>query len=149
MPLHAPVTAVGTRSQRGLTLIEVLIAVLVLSIGLLGLAGLQATSLQFNHSSNLRSQATNLAYEMTDRMRANRDAALNGQYNLAIDAATPGTGTVPGADLAAWRTALATRLPSGEGSVAVDTDGIATIVVRWDDSRGAEAPLVFTLTTQI
>lgn len=144
-----PATLHESRTGRGFTLIEVLIAVLVLSIGLLGLAGLQATSLQFNHSANLRSQATNLAYEMTDRMRANRDAALNGQYNLAIDASTPGTGTVPGADLAAWRGALATRLPSGTGSVAVDAGGIATIVVRWDDSRGAEDALTFTLTTQL
>jgi type IV pilus assembly protein PilV len=134
--------------QHGLTLIEVLIAVLVLSIGLLGLAGLQATSLQFNHSANLRSQATNLAYEMTDRMRANREAALNGQYNLAVGG-TPTAGTVPGDDLAAWRESLSDRLPSGTGSVEVDANGIATVVVQWDDSRGAEAALEFTLTTRL
>lgn len=142
MPIRA------ATSQRGLTLIEVLIAVLVLSIGLLGLAGLQATSLQFNHSANLRSQATNLAYEMTDRMRANRDAALNGQYNLALTA-TPSAGTVPGDDLTAWRDALSDRLPSGAGSVQVDGNGIATVVVQWDDSRGAETEMQFVLTTQL
>ncbi len=142
MPIRA------ATSQRGLTLIEVLIAVLVLSIGLLGLAGLQATSLQFNHSANLRSQATNLAYEMTDRMRANRDAALNGQYNLALTA-TPSAGTVPGDDLTAWRDALSDRLPSGTGSVQVDANGIATVVVEWDDSRGAETEMQFVLTTQL
>lgn len=69
--------------ERGFTLIEVLVAMVVLSIGLLGLAGLQATSLKSNQSAYHRSQATQLAYEMADRMRANREYAkvlLNNVY---------------------------------------------------------------------
>ncbi|MCS6948044.1 MAG: type IV pilus modification protein PilV, partial [Steroidobacteraceae bacterium] len=66
---------------RGFTLIEALIAVLVLSIGLLGIAGLQLASLQTNSVAYQRSQATMLAYDLLDRMRANRTAALNGAYD--------------------------------------------------------------------
>ena len=55
----------------GFTLIEVLVAMLVLAVGLLGLAGLQATSLRNNQSAYNRSQATQLAYDIADRMRAN------------------------------------------------------------------------------
>ncbi len=60
------------RGNEGFTLLEILVAVLVLSIGLLGIAGLQVTGLRFNHSAYARTQATLLAYELADRMRANR-----------------------------------------------------------------------------
>ncbi len=59
------------KTNTGFTLIEVLIAMLVLAVGLLGLAGLQATSLRNNQSAYNRSQATQLAYDLADRMRAN------------------------------------------------------------------------------
>jgi type IV pilus assembly protein PilV len=74
------------KCNRGFTLLEVLVAVLVLSIGLLGLAGLQAASLRNNHSGYLRSQATILAYDYIDRMRANRDVALTTNlYETSFD----------------------------------------------------------------
>jgi type IV pilus assembly protein PilV len=128
-------------AQRGFTMIEVLVAVLVLSIGLIGLASLQGVSLQFNNSAYLRSQATNLAYDMADRVRANRRAALNGaEYNLAVGVATPAPGTLADTDLSEWRTALQNSLPAGTGGVEVPagTENL-TIVVCWDDSRGAGA----------
>lgn len=138
----------GRRGQSGMTLIEVLIAVLVLSVGLLGLAAMQTVSLRQNQSAAVRSQATLLAYEITDRMRANRQAALDGDYNLAIGAATPTPSDIPTTDLADWRNELELRLPAGTGSVEVD-DEIATIVVQWDDSRGAEAPMTFQYMTRL
>ena len=61
----------------GFTLIEVLIAMLVLAVGLLGLAGLQATSLKNNQSAYNRSQATQLAYDIADRMRSNPSVGGN------------------------------------------------------------------------
>lgn len=125
--------------QRGFSMIEVLIAVLVLSIGLIGLASLQGVSLQFNNSAYLRSQATNLAYDMADRVRANRAAALNFQYNLAVAAATPAPGALPDTDLNEWRTALQNSLPAGTGEVEVRPDNTLAIVVCWDDTRGAGA----------
>ena len=69
------------KSQRGFTLIEVLIAIVVLAIGLLGLAGLQASSLKNNTSAYTRSQAQLLAYDMLDRLRANREGVINGSYD--------------------------------------------------------------------
>ncbi|MGI9304444.1 MAG: type IV pilus modification protein PilV, partial [Gammaproteobacteria bacterium] len=57
---------------RGFTLLEVLIATVVLSIGLIGLAALMIQGQKFNRSALNRSQATFIAYDMADRMRANR-----------------------------------------------------------------------------
>lgn len=124
------------RKVRGFTLVEALVALLALSIGLLGVAALQMTGLRNNLSASFRSQATYMAYDIVDRMRANRSNAA--AYNLALGA-TPGTGSIAGSDLTAWRNNLATTLPSGTGSVrVVNVNGLNTvlIVVQWDDSRG-------------
>lgn len=124
--------------QGGFTLIEVLIAVLVLAIGLLGLAGLQATSLRFNHDAQLRSQATFLAYDMADRMRANRNAALAGAYDsgTAVTACDPAFVTPGGAmvdqDLAEWRNQLACFLPRGTGEIGLDVDVIVVTII-WNE----------------
>jgi type IV pilus assembly protein PilV len=67
--------------HRGFSLIEVLVALLVLSIGLLGLAALQTTSLQYNTGSYFRTQATFLAYDIIDRMRANTAAVVDNDNN--------------------------------------------------------------------
>jgi type IV pilus assembly protein PilV len=136
---------------RGFTLIEALVALLVLSIGLLGVAALQLSSLRSNHGSSLRSQATLLAYDIVDRMRANQTAAKSGAYDLAL-AATPTGGTVAGDDLVRWKQNLTNTLPAGTGSVARTGSGNATkftITVQWDDSRGASSALSFVMETQI
>lgn len=125
------------RAARGFSLIEVLIAVLILSIGLLGLAGMQVASLRFNHNAYMRSQATFLAHDVIERMRANRAQALTGAYAVAFGAA-PSGGTVAGDDLVQWKARLANELPQGDGAVAVDAVGVATVEVRWDDARGDE-----------
>lgn len=126
--------------QRGLTLIEVLVAVLVLAIGLLGYAGLQATSLRYNHGAYASTQATTLAVDIADRMRANPDAARNGAYDLEFDEATSGNGTVAENDLHAWRTTLTDLLPEGTSAVDVDNDGSARIDICWLDDRSEDAP---------
>jgi type IV pilus assembly protein PilV len=139
------------RRARGFTLVEALVAVLVLSIGLLGIASLQLSSLRWNHGASMRSQATLLAYDIVDRMRANRVAANAGAYNIAVGTAAAG-GTVAGDDLLRWKTDLGATLPSGDGSVSSVGAGALTtftITIRWDDSRGAEGPLSVTMRTQI
>lgn len=139
---------------RGLTLVEILIALLILSIGLLGLAGLQTTSMRFNTSANYRTQATALAYDLADRMRANRQAALNDEYTVAVEDPPPacsvpnGAGTVPQQDIDTWRSALACRLPLSTGSVTRNGNEF-TLTVRWDDSQGREAPMEFEVTTAL
>jgi type IV pilus assembly protein PilV len=148
------------RGSRGFTLVEALVALVVISIGLLGVAALQLTSLRSNHSSAMRSQATFLAYDIVDRMRANRTAALAGSYNIALGAA--GTaGTVAGDDLIAWKQNIARTLPAiNNAGVPQNADGsvtqagnIFTVTIRWSDWDdavvGARTPLTFTMDTQL
>ncbi|MFP4294723.1 MAG: type IV pilus modification protein PilV [Halothiobacillaceae bacterium] len=128
-------TPIRTRPrQGGVTMIEVLIAIVVLSIGLLGMAALQSSAVSMNHSAYLRSQATNLAYDISDRMRANREAALDGDYDLAFGDTVENNGTVSAEDLDEWLEALEITLPSGQGAIERDDD-VFTIFVRWNDSR--------------
>lgn len=135
----------------GFTLIEVLIAVLVLAIGLLGLAGLQAASLRQSNSAYMRSQASILASDMLDRIRANRASALNNNYDLAItDSAPTVTASSPlhDQDLNGWRAAVAAALPAGVGSVDV-SGRVVTIVIRWVDDREDNSTVDFQYQSQI
>lgn len=131
------------RSARGFTLLEVLVAMVVLSVGLLGLSGLQTTGLRNNHGAFLRSQATLVAHDVIDRMRANRDSAIAGNYDIdyASDPVSVNcTSNCPALqvaqmDVKGWRDYVA-RLPGGESELDVDADGIAEVKVRWSDARG-------------
>lgn len=135
-------------NENGFTLIEVLVAVVVLSIGLLGLAGLQANGMRQNHSSLLRSQATFLAYDIADRIRANRQDALdNNAYNIAAGA-SPSSSGIAQADLTEWKAELLSKLPLGDGSVA-RAGALFTITVTWDDSRTGAATQSFIVGTQL
>lgn len=126
------------RRQSGLSLIEVLITVVLVSIGLLGLAGLQLTSVRNSNSSGERFMATTLAQDIIERMRANRTGVTADEYDLAM-AAAPAGGTFAGDDLVAWTGALAAALPSGDGSVDVDENNVATVVVQWTDASDMNA----------
>jgi type IV pilus assembly protein PilV len=140
--------------ERGFSLLEILVALLVLSIGLLGLASLQATTSRFNYAAYLRSQATSLTYDMADRMRANRDEALAGSYDAAaFPNPAPVCGAVAGAtvaerDLSGWQSALACALPGGMGRIVRNASTV-TIGVSWDDSRGEAVPEIFEMTTSL
>ena len=121
-------------------MIEVLITIVIISIGLLGIAGIIVNSLKSTQSSGARSQATVLANDIIDRMRANRTTAesANAPYNLALSADTPSGGTIPASDLSDWRGSLAATLPSGSGGVSVDAaTKRVTVTVQWNNSRVA------------
>lgn len=139
--------------QRGFTLLEVLVALVIISIGLLGVAILQMTGLKNNHSAAYRSQASILAYQMVESMRANRKEADNGNYNIALADATPSSSsTIYNNDIINWRTALLRLLPSGNGSINyVRATGIVRIVIEWNDSRGSAgaATQQFMMETQL
>jgi type IV pilus assembly protein PilV len=147
-------------------MIEVLIAAIVLSIGLLGIAGLQAQSLRKNQSALMRSQASILAYDMADRMRANMPAVNAGAYHLPVAATnadcTTTTGCTPAQlaqhGAAEWNAEISQSLPGGEGVVCLDSDplsaagtsaansdcdnagSIYAIKIWWDDDRDSATP---------
>ncbi|MFC3193552.1 type IV pilus modification protein PilV [Marinicella sediminis] len=113
------------RSEQGFTLLEVLIAVLVFSFGLLGIAGMMTISVRNNHNGYLRSQANFLAENMLDRMRANPTAVWNGWYNgTAVVTSTECSLTAPctyqdlaDQDISLWAQSLQVALPNGAGNV--------------------------------
>jgi type IV pilus assembly protein PilV len=164
--MHTPVTSILARSTHrgfggrrpaagrrisGFTIVEVLVSLLILSVGLLGSAKLVLYTAHSNDSAYLRSQATQLAYEILDNMRANPTAAAaapsNYQTTLSaaassytgqncLNAACPVAANLATYDLYTWKTRLAGALPGGQGSVTVSPTApvMATIVVKWDDS---------------
>jgi type IV pilus assembly protein PilV len=142
------------KHSKGFTLIEVLVSLVILSIGILGLGVLQLTSLQNTQGGYLRSQATIHAYSIIDSMRANIPSVSNGNYDLAMGAATPvavscygleadcTTAQMATADLSRWRTILNAHLPNGNGQIATANLGTTTqvtIQVQWIDPYSAAA----------
>ncbi|MGB3391920.1 MAG: type IV pilus modification protein PilV [Stenotrophomonas sp.] len=134
-------------NERGMSLIEVMVAVLIMAVGLLGIAAMQTVALRNSQGSLERSQAVISAYAALEAMRANRDAALSGGYNTGgFICAGPGTGSLAAADTTAWingwRTALglAAADTSGCGNIACNAGtGICEIQLRWDESHASDA----------
>lgn len=152
-------------SQAGFNLIEVMISLVVISIGLLGTAALQMTSLQQNQSAYYRSQATLLAYDIADRMRANMDEVATGNYFAASGAISAAcinySGSASGCtsenmashDIGEWQNAVSLALPEGGGRVcrsnlagdqvgipdceADNSDNPIVVYVWWNDERSA------------
>ena len=131
----------GTKNQLGFTLLEVLIALLILSIGLLGLAALQTTGLRSNQMATMRTLATQAAYDISDRMRANPAGMANNQYVIATGEA-PADPPVTRADidLTEWRAQIA-RLPGGLSRITQTAGTPVTheITVFWDEDRKGAA----------
>jgi type IV pilus assembly protein PilV len=161
-----------TNGSAGFTLIEIIISVVVLAIGLLGMAALQMNGLRNNQSAYFRAQATQLAYDMADRMRTNiveasDPSVLNaGTYNngaATTDICETGgttctTDQMTGYDFSQWNTELAAQLPFGTGTVCIDStpltdacDGTGTVYaikVWWDDNRSGAANQRFVMSFQ-
>ncbi len=143
-------------------MIELLVAVLVMGIGVLGITGLQMVSLQNNRGALVRAEAVQLAYDMMDRIRANP----GGNYDaVAIGTPPSGIGDCNAAvcteaqmaafDIGVWKCSLGAYnalgactalrpnilpditaqpgLPSGDGAIAINAGGIVTITVRWQE----------------
>ncbi|MFN3593217.1 MAG: type IV pilus modification protein PilV [Thiobacillaceae bacterium] len=139
--------------QLGFTLVEVLVSLLVLTIGLLALAALQSHSMKSTHSAYLRTQASQYAYDILDRMRANREAARAEAYDLALTDATPVCGAsapLVDCDRAEWRADLAS-LPGGTGAIDYDpASEMVTVLVQWNDERaGGTTTTTFTLQSRL
>ncbi|MGM0769454.1 MAG: type IV pilus modification protein PilV [Pseudomonadota bacterium] len=144
--------------QRGITLIEILVTMIILAIGLLGLAGLMMDGLKNNQSAYLRTQASILAYDMADRIRINRDRAIAGDYDGYSTSGDSGVTNLPACvgnadgcsaadqvnlDLAEWTREIqgaggTALLPDGEGSITRGAGNLFTITVGWQETQWDE-----------
>ena len=141
--------------QKGMTLLEVLVTVVILAIGLLGIASMLMVANKANNSSYGKLQAVQCAYDIFDRIRANYQAAISGNYNVSnigtngspTSVATPSvlcnSSACNPAQLASydtwyWLTKEVAKLPSGSGSITSAPGGtgntVITVTVQWDDS---------------
>jgi len=138
------------RSESGVAMLEVLIAIIVVSFGLLGVAGLQLAGMKNSQTAYLRSTATAQAYDMADRMRANIGGVRAGNYD-AITATIPSVPTCSSSfsatagcslsemakyDAYVWLTANQALLPGGSGTVTAVADSNRTrfnISVSWSE----------------
>lgn len=125
---------------RGSSLIEVLIAVLIMGVGMLGIAAMQATALRNSQSSLERGQAVAHSYAILDAMRADRVAAMANAYNSAALLCAPpaSDGSLANAGLADWISGLEATFGNSDSTCGqVQCDGAdCTVTVQWDDSRG-------------
>ncbi|WP_095109461.1 type IV pilus modification protein PilV [Pseudomonas sp. Irchel 3E20] len=140
-------TGVPLKAQQGMTLIEVLVSLVILGVGLLGAAAIQLNALKYTDSSRISSQASFVAYDMLDRIRANP---------LADYSAPSGVGAMSGIaqqDLDDFRrNILDFGGPTATGSIAMNGPHV-TINLKWDDARASHpgtAPLrSFVLTSRV
>lgn len=131
--------------EAGFSMIEVLVAVLVLALGLLGFALLQTTNLRFTQSANYRTEATNLAYDLLDQMRANRFQAAQyagaagadfapGTLSHAACSRPVGAATIA-ANIARWKCQVVDALGPTAGAAVTYADGDVRLTITWGDQR--------------
>jgi type IV pilus assembly protein PilV len=126
----------GARNAAGSSLIEVLVAVLLLSVGLVSMAGMIGRSLAASNSAGYRAAAVRNATTIADAIRSNPQGAADGLYSVAMGSAPYG-GTKAATDLMSWKGALRS-LPLGDGSVLIDnSQNLARITVQWSRGSGA------------
>jgi type IV pilus assembly protein PilV len=128
--------------QSGFTLLEVLVAIVVVSLGLLGLAGLQAATLRNNQIAYYRAIAIQQTYDMADRIRANQVGANTGKYDSPTathHACAPCANPQEMAeeDFFQWNNNNARMLPAGAGTVAAAGGGAFDITVSWNENTEA------------
>lgn len=123
-------------------MVEILVTIVILSIGLLGLAGLQASGLKNNQSAFLRTVAMQQAYDMADRIRANAAGQKAGDYD-AISGTPSDPNCISSGCTAAqmaqydaydWNTDNTAQLPSGQGTVT-RSGNMFTVTLMWDDDH--------------
>lgn len=140
-------------NSSGFTLLEVMVAMVIFSVGMLGLAGIQAISLKNNNTAYMRTIAMQFSYNMADLIRSSTD--FDGVVESAFDPVTTGiAGTEPTAcivdnnttecttaemaafDIYHWKKRLAGKygLPSGRGKVTKSGD-VFEIIIMWDEDR--------------
>lgn len=147
--------------ERGFSLIEVLIAILVLALGLLGMAMLQTLNLRYSTGANERTQATNLAYDLLDQMRANRMSAAEYE-NASFEAGSisdgmctrPTGAEVPisgaGSVIERWQCEVVAALgENASAQVTFETTGVTEVVLSWRDDRLEDPATTFAVETRL
>jgi len=132
------------QAQQGATLLEILIALLVLSVGLLGMAALQARAIKGNVSAGQKTQAVVYAQYMLDAMRVDRERAKGGDYNTGSARVCNPT-AFGGTSLAdntrsQWLADMKSSIGRPDDTttcarIACNADYECTVTVEWDDSR--------------
>lgn len=153
---YAATSATKAKHSRGTSLIEVLIAVLILGIGLLGIASMQAITLRNGQSSMERSQAVMQTYSILDAMRSNVLVARANAYVMPRTCTVPAaTATLAQNDLNAWMTNLQANLGAAAcgtiacvATVPVSPGRVCTVTVEWNDSRGSAGSSAQTTVTR-
>lgn len=143
-------------SESGFSLLEVLVTVAVMSVGLLGVAGLQLSTLKKNDSSFIRSKSAIYSNNMIDYLRANRQSAIAGDYNVSLSAlsdltAPSGTSSIAQTDRYNWFQHLDASLPGAKAAINCDANAICVVKVEWDDSHaeGSTSTKHIVLTAQL
>ncbi len=147
------------RTESGFSMVEVMVALVVLAIGLLGIAALYLNSLQAGRTAIYRTQAINLAADLADRIRMNRTArdayaaAFADDPDEVAECVTTGgceDDELAATDLHDWKEAIADQLPDGEGQVDVTLPAAAgeptnyVVTVQWTEINTL-APVTFQL----
>lgn len=147
--------------QRGFSLLEVLVAVVVLAFGLLGFALLQTMNVRYVQSANYRTQATNLAYDLTELMRSNRHASewysnasfASGTKTAAGVCARPINNVTVEQNIARWQCQVVKALGNNASANVTVAAGVATVQVSWADERWSrtapDAATTFEIVTQL
>lgn len=146
----------GAGGQRGFSMIEVMIALAILTVGVLGMAAMQEFAITRSLDANELSIATNLAAEMMERITYNAKnvSSYNGISVSPTGATCPATPVMTNGDCTQWRARmLATRLPSPSGTVSATTTGpvslnqwMVTVQIRW---YGLVVPMTFSTVVSI
>jgi type IV pilus assembly protein PilV len=137
------------RRQLGFTLLEVLVAMLIMAIGVLGITALQFKGLKYNTDANFRSQISILAYAIADRMRLNRSNAASyvGDYTLTTTAPTGCNNTTAADatnDLACWRSQVFNALPPTSTANITASGNFYTVTLAWSDREGDSHSIGYT-----
>jgi type IV pilus assembly protein PilV len=144
----------AAHQQSGFSLVEAMVSLVVISVGMIGIAALYGQGLSAGRTALFRTQAINLVADMADRIRANRAAGLG--YNAIPADNNCDTGGAPclpdpmaAHDLFVWTAQVGNQLPGGVGTVQVAAGAPPTYTIRVSWQEGAAAPVTYQVTVQV